>query len=74
MIIKSSVVYTDNLSPQDILKVIREEKIWILSLLPKLLEIIKDYVKLKYGMNSVNFKKIYEANEIQEMAGQIVGF
>ncbi|MCL4377081.1 MAG: AMP-binding protein [Actinobacteria bacterium] len=60
LMINSSVVFTDNLNPQNILKVIREEKIWILSLLPKLLEILKDYVILKFGLNSENFKKIYE--------------
>jgi long-chain acyl-CoA synthetase len=59
LMINSSVVFTDNLSPQNILKVIREEKIWILSLLPKLLEILKDYVSLKFGLNSRNNKEIY---------------
>ena len=60
LMIGSSIIFTDNLSPQNILKVIKEEKIWILGLLPKLMEILKDYITAKFNLNSEKFRSLYQ--------------
>jgi long-chain acyl-CoA synthetase len=60
LMIGSSIMFSDNLSPQNILKVIKEEKIWVLGLLPKLMEILKDYITIKFNLSSNKFKSIYQ--------------
>ena len=60
LMIGSSIMFTDNLSPQNILRVIKEEKIWILGLLPKLMEILKDYVTIKFSLSSEKFRNLYQ--------------
>ena len=44
LMISSSVVFMSNLNPHAVIKTIREEKIWILVLLPKFMEILKNYI------------------------------
>lgn len=60
LMIGSSVVFTNNLSPQAILKAIREEKIWILGLLPKFMEILRDYIISKLNLDSKEFKEKFQ--------------
>jgi len=60
LMIGGSVIFTDNLNPQAIVKTIREEKIWILGLLPKLMEMLKDYIISKLNIDSEKFKKVYK--------------
>jgi len=58
--IESSVVFVDSINPAEILKAIKEEKIWILGTLPKILELLKDYMIKKFNLGSEKFKKKYE--------------
>ncbi|MEA2016753.1 MAG: AMP-binding protein [Actinomycetota bacterium] len=58
--IRSSVVFMDSVSPPEIIKAIKEEKIWILGALPKILELIKDYMIKKFNLESEKFKKKYD--------------
>lgn len=60
MIINSSIVFTDDISPKSIMKTIREEKIWIIGTLPKMLEMIKDYIVEKYRLDTPGFIKTYK--------------
>ena len=60
LMIGSSIMFSDNLSPQNILNVIKEEKIWILGLLPKLMGILKDYITIKFNLSSEKFRSIYQ--------------
>jgi len=60
MFLNSSVIFTDDLSPKNIMKTIRDEKIWILGVLPKMLEMIKDYIVRKYGLDTPGFAKLYD--------------
>jgi len=60
LIIKSSVVYFNSLNPSDILKAIKQEKIWILGILPKLLSILKNHICVTYGLNSQSFIDKYQ--------------
>jgi long-chain acyl-CoA synthetase len=60
VMIKSSVVFMDSVNPAEIIKAIKEEKIWILGALPKILEIMKDYMIKKFNLESGKFKKKYE--------------
>ncbi|MDD3818328.1 MAG: class I adenylate-forming enzyme family protein, partial [Actinomycetota bacterium] len=59
LMIGSSVVFTNNLTPRAIVKAIKEEKIWILGVLPKFLEILKDYTIKNYGLDNERFWKKY---------------
>jgi long-chain acyl-CoA synthetase len=59
LMIGSSVVFTNNLTPPAIVKAIKEEKIWILGVLPKFLEILKDYTIKNFGLDNEMFWKKY---------------
>lgn len=57
VMIGGSVVFLDSLSPQKIIKTVKEERIWILALLPKFLDILRDYILSKYYPDDERFKK-----------------
>lgn len=60
LMIGSSVVFFNSINPEEILKAIKKEKIWILGALPKLVSIIKNHITNKYNLNSGSFKKKYK--------------
>ena len=60
LMISSSVLFISNLNPQVVVKTIQKEKIWILGLLPKLMEMLKDYIIGKLNLDSKKFKKVYQ--------------
>ncbi len=60
LMIKSSVVYFNSISPSEILKAIKEEKIWILGILPKLLTLFKNYITSTFKLDNEKFKGKYE--------------
>ncbi len=60
LMIKSSVVYFNSISPSEILKAIKEEKIWILGILPKLLTIFKKHITSRFHLDNEKFKRKYE--------------
>jgi long-chain acyl-CoA synthetase len=60
MMIGSSVVFTDSTSPRDIVKAIREEKTWILGTLPKILELLKEYIVKKLNLEGKKFERKYD--------------
>lgn len=55
LMIGSSIVFINDLTPRAILKAIKEEKIWIVGLLPKFMEILKDYIVNKVVPDSEYF-------------------
>ena len=55
----SSVVFFNTINPEEILKAVKEEKIWILGALPKLVSIIRNHIARKYNLNSKEFKSKY---------------
>jgi long-chain acyl-CoA synthetase len=57
--IGSSVVFMNSINPAEIIKAAGEEKVWILGTLPRILEMIKDYITKKLNLNSEIFKKKY---------------
>ena len=60
LMIGSSVVFLNSINPEEILKTIKKEKIWILGALPKLVSIIKNHIINKYNLNTDSFKKKYK--------------
>ncbi len=60
LMIGSSVVFMSNQNPHAVIKTIREEKIWILGLLPKFMEILKNYVISKLSLDSKKFMEKYQ--------------
>ena len=54
-----SVVFFNTINPEEILRTIKEEKIWIIGALPKLVSIIKNHLARKYNLNSEAFKRKY---------------
>ncbi|MBN1298723.1 MAG: AMP-binding protein, partial [Actinobacteria bacterium] len=60
IMINSSVIFMQGINPQRILKVIREEKIWILATLPKLLELLKEHIIEKLGLDNKDFRQLFE--------------
>jgi len=63
LMIGSSVVFMSNQNPHAVIKTIREEKIWILGLLPKFMEILKNYVISKLSLDSKKFMEKYQKME-----------
>ncbi|HEY4696104.1 MAG TPA: AMP-binding protein [Candidatus Hydromicrobium sp.] len=59
LMIGSSVVFMSNVNPKEILRAIKEERIWILGTLPKILELIKDYIVRKFNLSSKKFERKY---------------
>jgi len=59
LMISSSVVFMSNPNPHAVIKTIREEKIWILGLLPKFMEILKDCAISKLSLDSKKFMEKY---------------
>ncbi|MBU4292705.1 MAG: AMP-binding protein [Actinobacteria bacterium] len=59
LMIGSSVVFFNTINPEEILRAVKEEKIWILGALPKLVSIIKNHIAKKYNLNSEAFKSKY---------------
>ncbi|MFH0701910.1 MAG: AMP-binding protein [bacterium] len=59
LMIGSSVVFFNTINPEEILRAVKEEKIWILGALPKLVSIIKNHIARKYNLNSETFKSKY---------------
>ena len=59
LMIGSSVVFMSNQNPHAVIKTIREEKIWILGLLPKFMEILKNYIIGKLKLDSEKFMEKY---------------
>jgi len=59
MMIGSSVVFTSSASPRDIVKAIKEEKIWMLGTLPKILELLKEYIVKKFNLEGEKFERKY---------------
>lgn len=57
LMVGSSVVFVSSLTPQAILKAIKEEKVWILGLLPKFMEILKDYIINKVVPDADSFQR-----------------
>ena len=60
LMIGSSVVFLNSINPEEILKAIKKEKIWILGVLPKLASIIKNHIIKKYNLDSKSFKDKYK--------------
>lgn len=60
VMIGSSVVFMNNINPAEIIKAIGEEKVWILATLPRILEMIKDYLTKKFNLGSERFKRKYK--------------
>jgi len=60
LMIRGSVVFMDNINPREILRAIKEERIWILGTLPRVLELLKDYIVRKFNLDSKKFKRKYE--------------
>jgi len=60
LIIRSSIVYFNSLNPSEILKAIKQEKIWILGILPKLLSILKNHICVTYDLNNQRFMQKYK--------------
>jgi len=59
IMIGSSVVFIDSVSPAEIIRTARKEKIWILGTLPKILELLKDYITKKFNLDSEEFQRKY---------------
>lgn len=59
ILIGSSVVFMSRVSPKDIIRAIREEKIWMLGTLPKILELIKEYMVKNLNLQGKSFEKKY---------------
>ena len=60
LMIGSSVVFLNSINPEEILRAIKKEKIWILGALPKLVSIIKNHIVTKYNLNSEAFRRKYK--------------
>jgi len=74
LMVNSSVMFTSNLSPRYILKVIKEEKIWILGLLPKMMEMLRDHVIVKYNFNTDKFIKFYLKMKVKRWQLRLLAF
>jgi len=74
LMISSSVMFTGNLSPQHILKVVKEEKIWILGLLPKLMEMLKEHVIAKFNLNTEKFRNFYLKMKFKKWQIRLLAF
>lgn len=60
LITKMSVVFLDSILPKDILETIRQEKIWVLTSLPKILENLKGYIIYSLGLDNDRFRQKYK--------------
>ncbi|MBM3707702.1 MAG: AMP-binding protein [Actinobacteria bacterium] len=74
LMVSSSVMFASNLSPQYLLKVIKEEKIWILGLLPKLLEMLKEYITAKFELNTEKFRNFYLKMKFKRWQLRLIAF
>ncbi|MDD3520666.1 MAG: AMP-binding protein [Actinomycetota bacterium] len=59
LIIKSSVVYFNSIMPSEIIKAIKQEHIWILGILPRLLSILKNYIVSAFDLDNEKFQNKY---------------
>ncbi len=59
IMISSSVVFTSKVNPKDIVRAVREEKVWMLGTLPKILELLKEYIVKNFNLEGSNFKRKY---------------
>ncbi len=69
LMLKSSVIFTQKISPSHILNIIKEQKIWILGTLPKILEMIKDYLINNYKLD--DYKFINKYNKLKNKKWQL---
>lgn len=60
MMIGSSVVFIDSTNPRDIVKAVKGEKTWILGTLPKILELLKEYIVKKLDLQGEKFERKYD--------------
>ena len=74
LMISSSVMFTGNLSPQNILKTVKEEKIWILGILPKLLEMLKEHIISKFNLDTEKFRNFYLKIKVKKWQIRLVAF
>lgn len=59
MMICGSVVFMSSISPRDIVKAVKEERIWILGTLPKVLELLRDYIVKNLDLGNRKFERKY---------------
>jgi len=59
LMIGSSVVFINSVNPAEIIRAVREERIWILGTLPKILELIKNYIIRDFNLGSKKFERKY---------------
>jgi len=59
MIIGSSVVFMDSVNPRDIIRAVREERVWMLGTLPKILELLKEYIVKNFNLEGRKFERKY---------------
>ena len=57
MIIGSSVVFMDSVNPRDIIRAVREERVWMLGTLPKILELLKEYIVKNFNLEGRKFER-----------------
>ncbi len=57
LMIGSSVVFLESVNPAEILRAIKEERIWVLGTLPKILELLKEHITRKFNLDSESFKR-----------------
>lgn len=60
VMIDSSVVFINSVNPAEIIRAIKDERIWILGVLPRILEVIKDHIVKNYGLDGASFRKKYD--------------
>ncbi len=59
LMIGSSVVFMDSVNPREIIRAVKEERIWILGTLPKILELLKDYIIRNFNLGNRKFERKY---------------
>lgn len=59
LMIGGSVVFMDSVNPREIIRAVREERIWILGTLPKILELLKDYIIRNFNLGDKKFEWKY---------------
>lgn len=59
LMIGSSVVFINSVNPTEIIRAVREERIWILGTLPKILELLKNYIIRDFNLDNKKFERKY---------------
>ena len=60
IMIGSSVVFTSRINPKDIIRAVKEEKVWMLGTLPKILELLKEYIVKNFNLEGKDFERKYK--------------